>query len=165
MNERITYTLHNIPDGLPGIRATLKVMSKLVKTYKSQQPIRELALFLRRDVRPKDYVGELKKIHAFVRDEISYVKDIHGIETIHTPIQTLRLKAGDCDDKSTLVASLLESIGHPTRFVAVGFRKNVLSHVMVQTKIADHWINVECTENVPIGWRPPNIKAMMVEHN
>ena len=165
MTERITYTLHSIPDGIPGIRATLKVMSGLVKTYKSQQPIRELALSLTRDLQQKDYVQEVKRIHAYVRDTIRYVKDIHGVETIQTPVQTLRIGAGDCDDKSTLVASLLESIGHPTRFVAVGFAKNMLSHVLVQTKVANNWINVECTENVPLGWRPPNIKAMMVEHN
>ena len=165
MREKITYQLMEISNGVEGIRETLKLMSKLVKKYKADQAIRELAMRLTRDLPPKDYIRELKKLHAYVRDEIRYVKDIRGVETIQTPIQTLRLCAGDCDDKSTLVASLLESLGHPTRFIAVGFRKNILSHVLVQTKVASKWINVECTENVPVGWCPPNVKSFICHHN
>lgn len=165
MRQPVTYTMQEIPNGNAGIRATLKIMSSLVKTAKSAMPIRELALSLTSDLPQKDYVGELKRIHRFVRDNIRYIKDIHGVETIQTPEQTLRLGAGDCDDKSTLVASLLESIGHPTRFLAVGFSSDKVSHVLVQTKIGNKWIAVECTEPVDIGWYPPGIKARMIQHN
>lgn len=165
MRQQVTYTMQEIPNGNAGIRATLKIMSSLVKESKSAMPIRELALSLTSDLRQKDYAGELKRIHRFVRDNIRYIKDIHGVETIQTPEQTLRLGAGDCDDKSTLVASLLESIGHPTRFLAVGFGGDKVSHVLVQTKIGNKWICVECTEPVEIGWYPPGIKARMIQHN
>lgn len=163
--EKTNYTMREIPSGNAGIRETLKIMSKLVSQYKSSQSVRELALYLTRGLNQKDYIGELKSIHQYVRDKIRYVKDIRGVETIQTPEQTLRLGAGDCDDKSTLVAAMLESIGHPTRFCAVGFVKGTISHVLVQTKIANNWINVECTEPVPIGWCPPNVKARMIQHN
>lgn len=165
MMEKVTYTMSQIPNGKAGIRETLKLMSKLVAQYKSHPRVRELAMQITAPLQQKNFVGEACALHAFVRDRIRYVKDIAGVETIQTPIQTLRIKCGDCDDKSTLVASLLESLGHPTRFVAVGFRDNSLSHVFVQTKVGGKWVSVECTEPVSFGWTPPNIKNHMIQHN
>ena len=160
-----TYQLQAIPNGKAGIRATLRLMSKIAKRYKKSPQIRELALALTRSIPQKSWSKEVAALHKFVRDDIRYIKDIRGCETIQTPIQTLRLGAGDCDDKSTLVAALLESIGHPTRFKAVGFSKGNLSHVYTQTKIAGKWYSVECTEMVKVGWEPDNVREYMIEHN
>jgi transglutaminase-like putative cysteine protease len=165
MTETITYTLQSLSNGPAGIRETLKIMSAWVRKYKASRDIRELALHLTSDLSQKDYISEVRRLHLFVRNNIRYVKDIRGVETLQTPVQTLRIGAGDCDDKSTLVASLLEALGHPTRFTAVGFAKNTYSHVLVQTRIGEKWINVECTENVGLGWCPPGIKAKMIQHN
>ena len=116
-------------------------------------------------LRQKNYRGEVATLHNWVKEEIRYIKDIRDVETIQTPVQTLRLRQGDCDDKSSLVASLLESIGHRTRFVAVGFTPDSLSHVFVQTKIGKSWISVECTENWPLGAMPSGIKNVMLQNN
>ena len=163
--EKITYTLMGISNGAQGIRETLDIMSNLVVTYKSRQDMRELALYLTQDLPPKDYIGEIKRCHEFVRDHIRYVKDILEIETIQSPSQTVRQGAGDCDDKSTLVATLLACLGHSSRFVAIGFAPGKFSHVLVQTKIKSEWVYVECTENVPLGWHPNGIRAKMIKHN
>jgi transglutaminase-like putative cysteine protease len=163
--EQIRYTMQAIPNGQAGIRETLKIMSRVVKQYKSNPVIRELALRITAHLQQKNFIGEAAAIHHYVKEQIRYVKDIAGVETIQTPIQTLRLKAGDCDDKSTLAAALLESLGHPTRFLAVGFRPKSLSHVYVQTKIGSKWVGVETTEPVEFGWQPPNVKCVMVQHN
>lgn len=163
--EPITYTLQAIPSGKEGIRATLKIMGKLVKDYRRNRTVRELALHLVRHLQQKNFYGEVEAIHHFVKEKIRYVKDIKNVETLQSPLQTLRLKAGDCDDKSILVASLLESIGHPTRFLAVGFKANSLSHVFVQTKIGNKWVSVECTEPVALGWTPKNVKNIMIHNN
>ena len=163
--EPITYTLQSIPSGKAGIRLTLKIMGKLVKDYRHTRAIRELALKLTENLQQKNFYGEAQALHHFVKERIRYVKDVKNVETLQSPFQTLRLKAGDCDDKSILVASLLESIGHPTRFIAVGFTPNSLSHVFVQTKIGNKWVSVECTEPVPLGWTPKNIKNMMTHNN
>lgn len=159
------YQLMSIPEGSQGTRETLKLMSKLVKHYKMSPVVREFALALTNHVLQKDFKGEVIALHAFVRDQIRYVKDIKGVETVQSPVQTLRLGAGDCDDKSVLVASLLEALGHPTRFVAVGFSSSSLSHVLVQTKLGSKWISVECTEPVNLGWFPPRVKNQMIQHN
>ena len=54
-----------------------------------------------------------------MQDNVQYVRDVRGVETLATPIKTLETMQGDCDDQAVLLASLLESIGHPTRFVAM----------------------------------------------
>jgi transglutaminase-like putative cysteine protease len=139
-------------------------MSGLVKSAKSTLPVRLLALRLVRRNGQKDWPGEVRDIHAFVRDGIRYVKDVRGVETLQTPEKTLELGQGDCDDKSTLVAALLESIGHPTRFVAVGFNGQ-FAHVLVETKIGTKWVAVETTEPVAVGWFPKNVTMVMRWHN
>lgn len=41
----------------------------------------------------------------------------HAVDTIQYPRQTLHSRSGDCDDTSVLMASLLESVGIPTKLV------------------------------------------------
>jgi hypothetical protein len=160
-----TAQMMGIPSGEAGTRETLKLMSKLVKAEKSALPIRLLALDLVKRNGQKDYTGEVLKIHQFVRDHIRYVRDVRGVETLQTPTKTLELGQGDCDDKSTLTAALLESIGHPTRFIAVGFAPGSFSHVLLETKIGNKWVPVETTEPVKLGWFPPGVTMRMRWHN
>ena len=157
--------LINQANGRAGVRQTLKIMSELVSEYKKNQFIRETAVNLTAGLPQKDYVGEVRRIFNFVQNQIRYVRDVRGVETLQTPLVTLELKAGDCDDKSTLAAALLESIGHPTRFLAMGFLPGSYSHVTVQTRIGPKWIALETTEPVEMGWIPKNILNVMVRHN
>lgn len=87
------------------------------------------------------------------------------METLHEAQQILKQRSGDCDDKSILLASLLESIGYPTRFVAVGHQPGVYSHVYVEVRPMGKWIALETTNPVPLGWAPPNMASRMVRHN
>lgn len=157
--------LCQIPDGIAGTKATLIVMRDVTRQAKRNVQIRLLATQLVGHLNSgnsKNWIAEIKTLHRFVRDNIRYVKDIKNIETLQTPEKTLEFGHGDCDDKSTLLAALLEVIGHPARFAAVGFKPNDFNHVYVETKLGNKWIPLETTENVNVGWHPPNIKAKMV---
>ena len=158
-------TLQQIPDGPKGINQTLRIMRQFTRDGKRQYPLRELALSLVKRNGQKDWYGEVRDIHHFVRDRIRYVKDIRGIETLATPEMTLQIGQGDCDDKSVLLATLLESIGHPTRFVALSFYPGNYSHVLVESKIGNKWIALETTEPVETGWFPPGVINRMPMHN
>lgn len=144
-----------IPSGSRGTRATLKIMSRLVSQGKTRYPVRDLALKIVRRNGNKDYIGEVKSIHAWVKKNIRYVKDIRGIETVQTPEKTIEIGQGDCDDHSVLVATLLETIGHMTRFKAIGFAPNIFQHVYAETMLGPQtknmWIAVETTEPWPLG--------------
>lgn len=163
--ERPQY-LGTIPQGESGTRATLRVMRDLVRRYKRHPRIRNTALELTAGLPPKDWLAEVRAVFAFVRDRIRYVRDVRGLETVQTPDATLDLEQGDCDDKSTLLSALLESIGHPTRFVAVGFTPSgQFSHVYVETRVGMSWIALDATMPYEAGWRPPGAKARMIVHN
>ena len=164
-----TATLARIPDGAAGTRATLDIMRQFVRRYKKTLPVRNLALSLIRDVPGhKDWVGQIKKLHRYVQDQIQYVRDINGVETVQTPLVTLENRQGDCDDQSVLLAALLESIGHPTRFVAIKqtfFGPFV--HVYTETKIGhgpNSWQPLETTEKMK-PFAPMRFADRMIVNN
>lgn len=151
-----------MPEGPAGIKDTLKVMVQLAKDGKKNGAIIEKGNELLMYIPPKAWFQEVQALWQFVKDQIRYARDVHDVETLYTPDQTLAQRYGDCDDKSVLLASLLLATGHPTRFVAVGFQPDDYSHVYPETLIGDLWVPLETTEPVSIGWSPPNVVARMV---
>jgi transglutaminase-like putative cysteine protease len=152
------FELRGIAGGVAGTRQTLAIMAELAGQYKADPYIRYTAENIIAGVPGKDWTGEASAIQAWVRDSIRYTQDVNGIETLKTPDVTLQTMQGDCDDKALLAASLLESIGHPARFVAVAtLTPGDYDHVYVETKIGNAWRGVETTEDVPFGWSPPRV--------
>lgn len=160
-----TYNLLAIPDGRDGVRQTLKMMSEITVRYKTAPQIFELSRKIVNSIPNKAWQSEARAILSWVQNNIRYTKDVAGVETLQTPIQTLRLRTGDCDDMSMLTAALMESIGHPTRFMAVGMVPNHFCHVFAQTKIGGKWVTMEATENWPLGRNPSGVKCSMVHTN
>lgn len=159
-----SYQLHAIPDGPAGVRATLRHMSGLVRRFKVNPIIRELAIRIVATVTEKKKRAQARAVQNFVRKTIYYVPDVRGVETVQDPVKTLQLKAGDCDDQSTLAASLLESIGFATKFVAVA-RAGRFCHVLTQVRIGPNWVSLETTEPWPLGAFPKGISGRMEQHN
>lgn len=123
------------------------------------QKIRTLAMQLVANLPPRSYQREVYRLHQFVRDDIRYVRDPVGVELVSTPARTLDTRAGDCDDKSVLLAALLESLGHPTRFKAIALKGGPFSHVYVETKIGEAWVPLETIINRPMGWYPNGVTS------
>ncbi|MFW9874959.1 MAG: transglutaminase family protein [Candidatus Thorarchaeota archaeon] len=152
---RITNQIFKLQKGPQGIKQTLALMSGLKDVGKKTVPIRQTALSLVSHLPQKDFKNEVYKIFSFVQNNIRYVKDVHNVETLQTPVNTLLFKQGDCDDKSVLLASLLESIGHKTRFKAIGLAPNKYSHVYVQVFVNGKWVSLDATEPNQLGWEAP----------
>jgi transglutaminase-like putative cysteine protease len=127
-----------------------------------QQRVRETALSLVRGIPERHWVGEVSALHGFVRDQIRYTQDVDDYETVQSPEKTLQYMAGDCDDKATLLAGLLKSIGHPARFVAVGINGGPFSHVLVESKVSENWVPLETIIPKPMGWYPPDATSRYV---
>jgi transglutaminase-like putative cysteine protease len=162
---RFQIALAELPDGAQGTRTTLQIMSALVGQFKANPRIWELAHSLTQHLAPKDFAGQVRELHNYVRDQIRYVHDIRGIETVQTPTVTLDAGQGDCDDKATLLATLLESIGHATRFKAIGRVAGEFQHVYVQTPIGATWVSLDTTHDVPAGWEPAGFRTVMLQVN
>lgn len=160
-----TATLGFISPGVAGVKETLKLMISIVKQYRKNSDIRALAESIIQNVPEKDSVGEVRAIFNWVRDNIRYTMDVRDVETLKTPDAVIYSGQGDCDDKSTLLSTLLETIGYVTRFVAVGMNTpGVYEHVYVQVKLGTLWIGADATENFGLGWEPPNPVARMERH-
>lgn len=151
-------------------------MRQLVHEGKKNSLVRHVAVLLTQNIEQKDKFAEIYSLYNFVKDRIRYVRDIRGIETLHTAERILQNKAGDCDDKSILLASLLESLGFKTRFVAVGFsapqksffgkpQARGYSHVLPEVLLKNDWIPLETTEPVDIGWFPNRAKSALIIYN
>ena len=140
-----------IPGGPPGTRRTLQLMADRVRAGRQNPAIRAQALALVSGLPQKDYINECRRIHAFVRDAVRYVRDPRGVETLHDAEYLLRQRQGDCDDKSILAAALLETIGHRTRLVAVGLDPKGFCHVYPEVNVRGQWYPVETTEPWAFG--------------
>jgi transglutaminase-like putative cysteine protease len=154
--------LSGLPDGVAGTRATLKIMARLVKQFKKDPTINLLALELTRGLPSYDSMAEICALQRFVRDRIRYVMDVDGVETLRTPLVTLNMEAGDCDDKATLLCSLLSTIGYPCQFIAVGFDGENFSHVMAAAKLGTRVVPCETIlPNVSPGWFPDGANPIL----
>lgn len=109
---------------------------RLVGDYRAHPAIRELALSIITGpdgARQRDKKRQAIVIGQWVQDHIYYVHEMP--ERFQTPIETLRLRAGDCDDSTTLVGSLLETIGIPAQLVCMqvdGVWKHIFPAAVMQ---------------------------------
>lgn len=142
--------------GPRGTRQTLRLMARLVRDAVRTQPaVRSTAADITAFIPGQAFREEARTLFEFVRDRIRYLGDVNGVETVQAPNVTLDVMHGDCDDKATLLAAMLESIGHPARFVAVGFHNpGEFEHVYVESRIGAEWVPMDTTMPVLMGWSP-----------
>lgn len=153
--------LTGISDGPAGAVQTIAQMRQLVMdaTRDPSQHIRDAALSI---IGSAAYVGQVRAIQVWVQQNIRYIRDPPSLELVQTPQKTLQWTAGDCDDQAVLVAALLDSIGHPTQFYAMGFRGGPLEHILTRTKIGTQWVAVETIKSVALGFLPPGISSTYI---
>jgi transglutaminase-like putative cysteine protease len=156
----VPHSIGELPDdSVAATRETLGHMVRLARQYKKDIGIVTLARQLIEGApgraNQKNYADFIRILQNFVRDKIRYVQDIKNIETIQTPTRTLEIRTGDCDDKSLLLAALLESIGIPARFLALGYNGENYSHVIVEARLGQRWLPLECiADDRGPGWFP-----------
>lgn len=161
VSGNIPVSYHMLPGGAKGTDETVRLMARMAGgRYGSRSPkIRAAALNIIRDanVREKDYHGEGMALAKWVRDNIRYLKDPLGQETLAHPEETMfNSLAGDCDDQSVLTAALLGAVGIPTRFKVMGVTPAMFSHVYLQMCPKDRWITIDpIMSDKPIGWEAP----------
>lgn len=150
--------------GLRGIRQTLDAMRRMVRHYRIDPALRQAATSIVFLTPERDELSEVEALFTWVQQNVRYVRDVLEVETLMTPDKTLASRLGDCDDQSTLLATLLESVGYPTRFVAAGYTDPAnVDHVYLQAFVRGDWIDMDPTEPQPMGWAPPHPAAMIIE--
>jgi hypothetical protein len=89
---------------------------------------------------PNDNKQEMVlRLFGYVTRNIHYRSDVNPGsgrgENVKTPMQTERDRAGDCEDSSILLASLLESVGFQTYLAFTPERSFMPAHVFVLVKV------------------------------
>lgn len=154
-----------LPDGIAGVRETIKVMRRLVRHGKSEPLVRATAVALTAHLAQKDWAAEIGACFDYVQHHVRFLRDINEVETLHSASTVIEQAAGDCDDKMILLASLLEAIGHPTRLVAMGFAPGDFSHVIMEVNYRGRWLALDPSEPYPMGWTPPDQRERMIISN
>jgi transglutaminase-like putative cysteine protease len=89
---------------------------------------------------------------------VRYSRDPVDVELVQDAWETIRQQSGDCDDKVTLLASLLAVQGFTPRFVVGGMEPDVLDHVWCEVYLdwCDQWLPLDPTnEQAWPGWYQP----------
>jgi hypothetical protein len=156
--------LYAAPEGVAGIRTTTAIMRQMVNEWRTDPRMVSAARNIVFLEPAKDEESEARAIFRFMQDRIRYVRDVLNVETVATPLATLRTRSGDCDDHVALMATLLEAIGFPTRFVVTGYEQpEVYEHVYLQVLVNGQWVSADSTEPDAFGWEAPDAVAIMVE--
>lgn len=145
-----------VPGGAAGAFETLARMRDMVRAARVDPRIISAAVSITWLTPEKARDHAAQTLYEFVRDRVRYVPDVHQVETLTYPAVTLERLVGDCDDQSTLLAALLESVGIPTRFILAGYSDSRdFEHVYLQCLIDDQWIDCDPSERQFFGWAPP----------
>jgi hypothetical protein len=152
-------SLGYIPRGYVGTLRTVGHMMALIRAGAKDFYVRQKAIdiLLEREVKPKDYLGEIKALFEWVQRSVRYTKDPFRVEVLHSARRMLELRAGDCDDMTILLGSMLEAIGHPIRLVLTGpdpLRPRLFSHVYLEVYHKGRWVPLDATMPYPMGWAP-----------
>lgn len=139
-----------VGDGIVGNVDTIQIMTKLAREGSKNPLVRRLATNILdyNKIPSHYYLEEARAIGRFVQQHVRYVKDIAGVETLHSPDMLIRMMsdagytAADCDDMALLIASMLLSIGIVPKFRAVRYRNtsgpyNHIYVVVYENNIAD----------------------------
>lgn len=103
---------------------------------------------------------DLEAIHKYARDGIEYATE--SPDTYYDAAWTMRRRAGDCDDKSTLFCALAKAKGYRCGLSFIGTGP-LYSHVLPYAYDGvGRKIYFETTVVRPNGWEPPHTKKYEV---
>jgi hypothetical protein len=174
-NELPETKSYKLPDGELGNLATVQFLVKLARKRAKHPVVRQLALNIIRHAGTKSmfYKDESLAIGNFVKNKMSYVKDIANVETVHDPLTMIdKIQRGtastDCDDHALLVAALLLSIGHRPVFRIVRYQKgspsynHIYVYEWVKNKgeaLQDRLVMDTILKTKPIGFEVPHVEG------
>jgi hypothetical protein len=154
---------YRLQDGDAGVARTVKLMRGFVNGSEgaTHPLVRQTAVNIVRGIDSNNKQGQIAAVLDWVKQNIDFRGEYK--ETLQTPVVTLQLGAGDCDDHSQLIAALLKSLGFRTRFCTVAAdsedpRQFTHVYAEVQDPGSQQWISLDSTVKASYpGWRPDNV--------
>ena len=156
----------SLPSGKEGTKQTLKKMNEMWVNDAPQLRWVTGEIITKSGCKVKDYLCEVQIVYEWVRDNIHWIRDVREHETLQKPLRTLEAGFGDCDCLTTLLNSMLNSIGYDTMAVAGDLRADTreYSHVWSRVKVPiitengpqEQWVPVDASDpGTKFGWESP----------
>lgn len=148
-------TTRQIAHGNAGNRQTIKAMSELAFRASTDPRVIEAAQNVVRAVPERDDMATFAAVLRDVRARMRYTHDPLGAELVKDPAYVIGMSDSwgiekepmDCDDASTLAASMLGALGYRTQFVTVAAdpgRPSEWSHVYLRAQRNDgRWVPID----------------------
>jgi hypothetical protein len=149
--------------GDAGVEQTINGMRGLVDEALRDPSIIRLAADIVRNVPAFDDVAEGEALYDWVRGNIRFTKDPVNKEKLYPPAELLKIRAGDCDDISMLLGTLLMAVGYPARLVTVAASRDPeqFTHVYVEGEVpagSGNWIPMDPARyDSQFGVAPPMV--------
>lgn len=128
-----------------------ETLKKKVERASSAEAVRTLAGGLVGKCGPEDDACRINAMYDYATNQIKYVKDPVSFDYLSEATETILTKAGDCEDKSILLAGMLKVIGERPKLVLLTRPDTGRGHVFVTIRIDD--LN-EFAQYAPKGARP-----------
>lgn len=148
--------------GEPGTAQTIGLMRELIDEAVADQNFVRFAVDLVRNVPAYNDLGEAHAVYTWVQGHIRFTKDPVTKEKLYPPQELLKIRAGDCDDISMLMAALLIALGYPARLITLAANPaspNDFSHVYVEGEVppgSSNWIPMDAARvDAEFGVAPP----------
>lgn len=108
----------------------------------------------------KDWEKELVALFNWIRANVRYTRDPSNTDLFSAPEQTLLMKAGDCDDYTSVLGALLMSSGQLVRARVIQTTDAPsFNHIYLLTNPAGDgkgkWVPLDASVAKPAGWEAP----------
>lgn len=107
----------------------IEILNQLVREGTKDPRMRQLAVSLVNGCPDRSDGCEVATIFWFVKANVRYTGDIQDIDTYQSGARTLQFGGGDCDDHSTLLATLLSILGFQTGFRVISTTGQMWEHI------------------------------------
>lgn len=149
-------------NGEQGTAQTIALMRKLVNDALNDSSFVRKAIEIVRAVPQFDEMGEVHALYNWVKRNIRYTKDPTTKEKLYPPQELLKIRAGDCDDISMLLAAFLLAVGYPARWITVSANPAApeeFSHIYPEAEVpagSRNWIALDAARlDSEFGVEPP----------
>ncbi len=124
---------------------TQAIVEHLARLYGGLPQMRDCvgALLHRQRVAPRDDTGVARAIWAWVTHRVRFLNEAG--EIVQTPAKTMMALFGDCDDRTSLLCAMLESVRIPWRTRLLS-KNGVPYHIWPQALVGGRWVDLETSD-------------------
>ncbi|WP_456465553.1 transglutaminase-like domain-containing protein [Desulfurobacterium sp.] len=171
MNKVTLESIGLSPRKIPGADAykitlrdtnqTIQVIEQFIEEYSILPEVRQLVASILKPCTSKDYLCYVRQIVEYIKSHVKYVNDPPKTEVLQSPLRTLKLGIGDCDDHTILAGTLLRAAGFKIR-ITLGAPLGRYNHVYIHVYVPGHgWMTVDTTSSNPISQKPYQEREMV----